>query len=360
LSNELQPPKAQIYFVNAAKTLAIALVVLAHLPERESTAVFINSFRMPFFFIVSGYLLKTEGISFASYVYKKFRSLLTPYYVFVVISFLAWYFVGRKYGVDAEGGYDTRKYLAGVLLAIPSKEYLGFNLPMWFLPALFTADMWLFFIRKLRLDFQWLASILLFAVGILVHENGVAGLPYGLDVSLFAVLFLHAGGRLAKSAGSPFAVHKQGIKKERLESRKHRKTALWLSAIVSFAMCIVVSQTNIAGGHVEMYRCNFNNYLLFIVGAFSGSAFVLCLSMLLPEIRLFNFFGRNTLIIMAFHLLCFSLLKGVQHFIFRIPLEMIEESMALRIVYVVLTFALLSPVIYFINRYIPELLGRKR
>ncbi|MDR1592472.1 MAG: hypothetical protein LBS16_06285, partial [Prevotellaceae bacterium] len=71
-------PASDIYFVNVAKTVAIAFVALAHLGLTENLASFINSFRMPFFFFISGYLLKIDNVVFIDFVRKKFRSLLIP------------------------------------------------------------------------------------------------------------------------------------------------------------------------------------------------------------------------------------------------------------------------------------------
>jgi len=338
----LQP---NIYFINVAKSLAIASVVMGHLPVEERLSAFINSFHIPLFFIISGYLLHTEGITFIQFAIKKLRTLIVPYYVFAVITFIIWYLVGRKFGGDADGGYDTFQYLVGVALAFPSKDFIGFNLPLWFLPSLFCAALLMYPILRIK-------NVVLQAVvvgcccmaGFLWHAAGGAGLPLGCDVSLFAVLFLFVGKKAAQL--SPV-----------LRLSPLLRFSL---AILSIALCVIVSQINAGEEHVDMYRYHFNNVMLFLITAFSGSAAVLLFSAMLPEIKPFNFFGRNTIVIMSLNLLCFSALKGVQLFIFHIPLEALEESLLLQCLYVALTFVLLAPVIYLINKYIPELLGRKR
>lgn len=335
-----------IYFINVAKTFAISLVALAHLPVPNGVSAFINSFHMPLFFLISGYLLKTDGILQKDFVLKKFRTLLIPYFVFVLISFVFWYFAGRKFGEDALAGYDIKKYLMGIFLVIPSKEYLGFNLPMWFLPSLFCAEVLLFQIRRLKDKYAFPVVVVCFAFGILLHEIHLFRLPWGLDVCLFSMFFIQTGKCLrSKNLIEKYIV---GIS----------LPAKILTSLVCLGICIYVSHLNNLAGPVYVYKCQFNNYLLFLVGAFSGSLFVLYLSDCLPHIGLMNFFGRNTLLIMSFHLICFSLIKGVQVFVFHIPVSAAEDSLLVCILYVVLVFVMLSPVIYIINKYFPFLLGR--
>jgi len=337
-----------IYFINVAKTLAISLVALAHLPVPSGVSAFINSFHMPLFFLISGYLLKTDDISPKDFVRKKFRTLLVPYFAFVLISFVFWYFAGRKFGEDALSGYDIKKYLMGIFLVIPSKEYLGFNLPMWFLPSLFCAEVLLYQIRRLKDKYAFLIVVICFAFGILLHEIHFFRLPWGLDVCLFSMFFIQTGKWLR---------NKNLIEKYLVGISLPVKI---LVSLVCLGICIYVSQLNHFAEPVYVYKCQFNNYLLFLVGAFSGSLFVLYLSDCLPHIGLMNFFGRNTLLIMSFHLIGFSLIKGVQVFVFHIPVSLVENSLLVCILYVVIVFVALSPVIYIVNKYIPFLLGREK
>jgi len=121
-----------------------------------------------------------------------------------------------------------------------------------------------------------------------------------------------------------------------------------------------VSNMNNSHGIISMVHRVFNNYFLFFAVAFSGSLFIIFLSNCIPNHRLFRFYGRNTIIILGFHLMCFSLLKAVQLFIFHIPLEIANENFLINILYAVSTFILLSPVIYLINKYLPFTIGREK
>jgi fucose 4-O-acetylase-like acetyltransferase len=300
---------------------------------------------MPLFFLLSGYLMRVENISFGRFAMKKFRSLIVPYAFFVVISFVFWYFAGRKFGDDIVVGYDTGKYIAGIFLAVPSKEFLGFNLPLWFLPSLFIAGICLFQINKMDKRLVFPIVIACFTLGIILRENDFIRLPWGMDVCLFSLFFIQTGKLLRNSN----------------LTEKYLIQIHWFYKIVISAACFVIcAYVSHINGKTYMYNCQFNNYLLFLVTAFSGSFFLLYFSCLVPKIGLFDFFGRNTLVIMALHLLCFSFLKGTQVFALHIPLTVIDGNLPLCILYAMMAFVLLAPVIWLINKYLPELLGRKR
>jgi fucose 4-O-acetylase-like acetyltransferase len=337
-----------LHFINVAKTLAIFRVALAHLPIPKEIYSFINSFHMPLFFLITGYLLSTENISFKNFFIKKLRTLLIPYFVFVAISFIFWYFVGRKYGDDVSSGHTPAKYFIGALLAIPSKEYLGFNLPLWFLPSLFCSEILFYWIRRFCVRYSFLLVIFCFGAGILLKEMNLFRLPFGIDVSLHALLFIQTGKWLKEKD-----LINQYI------CRRNKITQIIFS-VVFLSLTIFISYLNQAHGAILMYECHFNNYLLFIAGAFTGSLFILYLSNYICNSRLFDFYGRNTILILGLHLICFSLIKGIQVFLLQIPIEVTNLSFMVSIIYVIFTFILLAPVIYFVNKYTPFLLGRKK
>jgi len=337
-----------IYFVNVAKTMTIALVIFAHLALPDNITAFINSFRMPLFFFVSGYLIKTDNVTFGDFVLKKVRTLLLPYFVFVVFSFLFWFFAGRNFGDDAASNPDIVKYIAGIFLSIPEKTYLGFNFPLWFLPCLFFTCILLYPVRNKTATTALVWAAALFCAGLLVKTFVPFRLPWGIDVSFFALLFVWLG---------------KTMRNNKLFDRYVVQPDLWIKlllAAVFLCLTIFLSQTNLASGLVKMNQREFNNLPLFFAAAVCGILFVLYLSVSVPRLRLFDFYGRNTIVILGLHIVCFSVIKGIQVFILKIPVAETSDCLSVYILYVVAAFLLLAPVIEGINRFIPEILGRKR
>lgn len=335
-----------IYFLNVAKTIAIFLMALAHLPIPERLYAFINSFHMPLFFLISGYLLSVSDISFKTFLKKKITTLLLPYYFFVLVTFLFWFFIGRKFGNDLLTEYSLTKYLTGAVLAIPAKEFMGFNLPIWFLPSLFCTELIFYAVNRFFKKYAFLFSLALFALGVFIREIELFRFPYGLDVSMFSLLFVNLG----------YWLREKGLVEKYIVCRRSVLLKTFV-LLLTLLLTLFISDFN---GSVLMYQCYFNNYALFFAGALSGIVCTLYLASMVPFSPLFNFFGRNTILILAFHLMTFSLIKGIQYFLFGLPLELAEEYWYINILYVIIAFILLAPIIYLVNKYTPFLLGRKR
>jgi len=129
----------RLNWIDWAKTIAITLVVLGHIPqERGSFLVsYIVQFHMPLFFFISGYLTKKE--SFCKKTLKKYiNSLIIPYFIYNAIFYPFW-FVRYLYENTNIVILECVKPIIGVFLFQNTTPY---STPLygvtWFLIALFT------------------------------------------------------------------------------------------------------------------------------------------------------------------------------------------------------------------------------
>src|SRR5689334_711901 len=76
-------------WVDSAKGIGIILVLLGHTPIPVEYKLFIYAFHMPLFFFIGGLFLNMEKSSDVFFK-DKIRSLLLPYIVFAVFSYLVW------------------------------------------------------------------------------------------------------------------------------------------------------------------------------------------------------------------------------------------------------------------------------
>lgn len=337
-----------IPFINTTKTIAIFLMVLAHLAIANNLHEFINGFRMPLFFIITGYLISIDTIPFRKLLIKKVRTLLLPYYLFAFFSLLYWYCIGNKYGSETVAHDALPRYITGALLAIPDKAYMGFNFPIWFLPSLFCTEIMLFCIQKIFKHYSFLIILCLCGIGILLTEIHLFRLPFGIDISLFALLFVQIG---------------QWLKDKDLLTRYVCRPPRWVKLLLSavlLGMTIYICQMNLDRMTVSMVKRIFNNYFLYFIGSIAGSFSVFYLSSALFKSHLFDFFGRNTILILGLHIPILGFIKGIQVFVLRIPLSQTEHILGVDILYVVCCFIILIPVIYLVNQYVPFLIGRKK
>ncbi|MDR1119329.1 MAG: acyltransferase family protein [Dysgonamonadaceae bacterium] len=339
----------EIQFLNTAKVIGIFLVIYAHLSIPQTPYIFINSFHMPLFFCISGYFVSTSKYTFKDFFIRKFRTLIVPYFIFAIVSLFFELLIGQKYGNNANTHPDISKYIAGIFLAIPSRAYLGFNIPLWFLPALFSIEIIFYLYRKYFHRYSWITVICSFLIGILLKHTLPFRLPWGIDVALFAMPFVQIGYYLKrKNLNDAFFIRMNFTAKSSI---------ILTSAILTLLFSTVNIRHN---SGVLVYALQFNNYFLFFAAACTGIIFTFMLSSCIPASGLVRFYGRNTIILLGLHFMAYSVVKGLLHFIFQIPMEIINGNAYLKLFISVGDFIVLTPVIYCVNKYTPQLLGRKK
>jgi fucose 4-O-acetylase-like acetyltransferase len=127
--------RERINWIDWAKFLAITLVVMGHIPMEHGhpLIVYINSFHMPFFMFLSGYLTKRR-YSFQENWEKDMTSIVLPYLLYNIVFYPYWatheYFVGTPTTIV--------NYIIQPLIGIASCSIITNNVngPTWFLVAL--------------------------------------------------------------------------------------------------------------------------------------------------------------------------------------------------------------------------------
>jgi hypothetical protein len=195
----------------------------------------------------------------------------------------------------------------------------------------------------------WIIAICSFPIGILLKYTLPFRLPWGIDVAFCAVLFVQLGNY---------------IKEKNLNDAFFARINLFRKiAIILTSMFLTILLSNINandGSKVLVYALQFNNYFLFLITACMGIVFVFVLSSCIPAFQFLRFYGRNTIVILGLHIIGYSLIKGLLYFILHLPLEILAENPYLKLLMAVSNFILLAPVIYSMNKYIPQLLGRRK
>lgn len=130
--------EGRIVWLDAARGIGILLIVAGHiLPMTLPISHFIYSFHVPLFFFLSGMVLQTRSVCsqpFTRFVGKKAGSLLYPYAVFSVLS------------LACERVFDSLDRFGG---SVPGTVLLLGDGPLWFLPALFIAEVLFYVIHSI-------------------------------------------------------------------------------------------------------------------------------------------------------------------------------------------------------------------
>jgi|SRR5690625_100818 len=269
--------------IDIVRGLTIFLVVLGHSGFNSSSGILpdmLRDFRMPLFFIVSGYLFSTSKYlnDGNKLINDKFRSLIIPYISFAVVGSIIWYFSLIH--------NDKSINLFEPLIRIWEGKAIK-NPPIWFLLVLFFS----FIIFKIILSLtkkhsffiQLVSFVLIGYLGYFISK--LTKLPMSFDIALVAVFFMFIGLKL----------------KEKKILFNH-KSMIFLS-FISIFLFFISSYFNIPG---DMNNRIYGSLLLFYTAGISGSILTLFLTKYILSrsnviYYLFSYLGRESIIILGFH-----------------------------------------------------------
>lgn len=270
--------------IDIVRGITIFLVVLGHAGISNSLlAEVLGDFRMPLFFVVSGYLFSTSKYleNTKRLIKEKFRSLLIPYISFCLMSAAIWYLVLTLQKQEIE----WRRPFLGMMYG--NGNWIIGNIPVWFLICLFCAFVIFRMVLKYTKKYSPFIRLIIFGlIGIVGYEvSRVVWLPFSFDIALVAILFMFVGNQL---------------KEKRI---LYNDKAMKIISIISLFMLIATVYFNIKA---DMNNRIYGNLFWFYIGGISGSFLVLFISKyLLTKSKviysIFSYIGRESIIILGFH-----------------------------------------------------------
>jgi acyltransferase len=301
----------RIEFLDFIKGIAIICVIIGHSGVPSLHNLFIFSFHIPIFFIVSGFLLDESNsitLSFRDFAYKKFKRLIVPYLATGLIIFIiqivievsrgvaTFYSLNHnlnfsiKHIIDFILNYGKQFLL--VLCYGTGKEVILSNLIikpiaiLWFLPSLFSANIFFYFFLKLfqkySIAIQSIIIILLTFIGYMIGQHFF--LPWSIDIALVSQVFVFSGYLMKK-----FMIFE-------------KKTPVWIF-IIAFSIWFI----DLYMGGISMNERTYNNLAISTIGAIAGSYLLMKFSYFLSSsisfyYKFISHIGRQSLVIFCFSL----------------------------------------------------------
>lgn len=312
----------RLTFLDIAKGIGILFVVLGHIyafnPNIKNGlfVVWIYSFHMPLFFIISGMLLKYKKTdeSIVKFMFKRVKGLLVPYFVFSIFTIAVL--------LLTEGATTS------MLIFYIKRTIAGIGIDtLWFLPALFFSEC-IFILAKKVLKKDWLVILTVFLIYVL--GNFLTNYD-GMIIIFLTRIFIAIGFITVGYYG--------------FELIKEKDLPVSMLIIILIAQ-ITLSKVN---GFVDLNNIVLNNVVLYVINSILGSYIILEIS---KKIKLNElvYFGKNSLIIMVIHLnLIYLFRKYVKLDVFNYVGGMFLFCLMLMI---------LPGIIYIINKYFPYFLGK--
>ena len=335
--------KERIKYFDLARGVGIFLVILGHIQYiSNETRVYIVSFHMPLFFVMSGMLIQLSGETakirltkrrdpgesnsgnmdfFLSLIKKKARNMLLPYLAYSVLDiliYIAYYLLTGR-----DGGWPT--VISDMVMSL---TLYGMSV-LWFLPAIFIAEVLFLTLMRAGGRAAGVMSAIICTSAFFLNKaleaaNAVRGQEVLLSLfHLMAVAILRGTICMGFLALGFFVSWFWGNLGRRKTLSPVRFSSI--STIADFFLGVdflgltyVLSWMN---GMTDLHFLLLGNPVLYIGAALAGSMGVILLCKGLEgagfELRAVAFYGKNSLMVMATHLDFYVLLAaeiGAQHF----------------------------------------------
>lgn len=348
-----KPIKERIIWIDSLKGIGIFYVVLGHIILALNAPSFYNqyiySFHLPLFFFVSGYLFNIGKYpKFISFLKKRAKSLLIPYFVFAVLAYIFLVILQQFNLLNIGYSFEGINNLIFLPLTkiLYSHNLDPFNNPIWFLTCLFIVEMYFYFLKKYTKNTRYLLLFLIISsvVGYSSRLLTDFNMPWNLDIALMCVVFYGMAN-----------IYKNQINDLLNKLLRNRYLTLAILSIFLAANILFVYLNDAMG------VTDYGNYFFFFIAGFSGILFYMIISKMIPYSKILNFLGKNTLIILCIHAMFSSfILTEIHNYLNENILNYTSIPIYLAIVYTFLIIIIMVPFIIIINKYFPFLIGKSK
>lgn len=301
--------KKRLDYLDMAKGIGMVLVLLGHLqgesifalsPYIHPMCVFIFSFHMPMFFIISGILMAIkcdEEKSFGEIAKKRFRGIMIPYFwfSFFYLSVVIYAFIMKSVAIET--------LLVNLWYVL---SLYGMNV-LWFLPAIYLAELLFVFLRqkiaKNKGETAFIAIVIVlstiaFIVGFCLTKINEDITIYKRIREFVTVLIrpLLACGFITLG----YYVHKIWTDKIKEVDKVTilRRLTYIVCGLLLLGVCGGFAHVN---NGIDFRSMVLRNVFFFLLCAISGSLGLILFCKGLPRIGIFVYWGVGSLIFMGTH-----------------------------------------------------------
>lgn len=266
--NKTESKAERIEWLDIARGIGIILVVLGHTNLIGIRAlIWIFSFHMPFFFVMSGFCYKERNI--IAFLKRKGRSLLLPYILYYCLYILLDLILGTM------SIQQFPVFCKNILL--------GLDDTLWFIMALFMTEFIYVLLETVikKKVVQYMVIVVISCVGFVFAYEGISCI-LRIHTAFTMLFFFSIGVWLKKTCF--------------FSTEPKKKVQLILGGMVCICLNIVFAFLNTK---VDVRTGFYGNVLYFIIGAITGTMMIMIFSFLMRKLSILEFFGRNSLCIYA-------------------------------------------------------------
>lgn len=341
--SHLKPCSAEtpgrISYIDTLRGIAMVVVVSGHMIHIGRLNAYFSSFNMMLFFFISGLFLSTnKHKNFSSYAISKIRALYIPFIFCYLIMLFYWFFVEKDFRQQLVP-WEVATF--GLLWGSDYNWWLYPGGALWFLPALFSAELLAYpLLRYLKVGGILSAVFCLYCVGAALaklclnspvpHINP----PMGLVSAMVLFPYMIGGYLLKRIVLNP-------------EYFRINKLFVIGIAIILMYFNIIVSPLCVWVGY---------DAIMYALVPWLGIASWFLVARVIGSFPLLECIGRNTLPILAFHQPILRAIRFLVAKCFGLDAFTIQQDWLIGCLLVILTLIICIPIVYAWKYVYPRLL----
>ena len=279
----------RLEYVDVTKGLAMICIVLGHLGSSIINRV-VFTFHVPVFFLISGYFISAEE-KLSSFIVKKLRTLVVPYYLTCAVIILLGFLKGLILSGMGTALSDAKYWLYAAIYGAGDSYQEPFFIAaigaIWFLWALFWGSLFLKISLKMKPVIRLAFVIALFLFG--YYTRNWFWFPLSIQAGCCATLWIYIGYLFKRSKEM----------REKLPSQC--KYIVLLFSIVVWVFFMIQFQT------FWLVHCDIGRGVVDIFGSLCASYAVIWIARLIWHIpgvgRWLAYLGKYSLFMLCIHMI---------------------------------------------------------
>lgn len=192
--------KERIHWIDIARGIFILAIVLGHILSNGKNMIrwWLFSFHVPAFFFLSGLCFNNGNQGFIDFLKKRIKSIVVPYVLMSLISIILFAVAGLIIPRINEFVEDPVSNIFALMYSNSNLYSLRYNLPLWFLPCLFSTEIMAYVAKMLadRLRSIWVYVVTM-VFSVLATITIKVYLPWHIETAC-AMLFWFVSGILIR------------------------------------------------------------------------------------------------------------------------------------------------------------------
>ena len=324
---------------------------------------FIYSFHMILFIVLAGYIAKENDTRWgiAKFIRHCFFSRLLPFIFFTLLMMIPpIFFSGKFFGLVLPSVEGYTKGLISTLFGLPS-----FCIPSWFLLLIIGIEIVHYAVYRFLKPSELriiLAAVAFYMIGYWLNLKLDIFNPLKGRVVGWNYLFIHEAVTL-------YAFYLLGILLRRRQWIADRVSARALIPVALFTFLIVLFTFRLNTGPFNFHVYNYvvilfashGHMILFPLTAIAGCALVLALAKMTPAQKTISWLGQNTLILMCLNGIFYHYINPrLAKWVLGELSGSVVTVTAAGLIVTVASLALCMPIVFVLNRYVPQLVGKPK